>query len=189
MRTILTILALWFASAALAVRAGLTARIPPPVLVIGLAAIALIATFTVPSLRRRIGAVDTRLFLLPHLVRYVGIAFLLLVNRGVLAPAFVPIGWGDLVAAIGATALLVAGGNALSPSRRWIWLTWNTFGLADMILLIVTGVRLATADPTQFTLFRQLPFGLLPTFFVPLIVATHVIIYIRLLGTKQPASG
>ena len=46
------------------------------------------------------------------------------------------------------------------------------------------GVRLATDDPSQFAMFRTLPFGLLPTFFVPLIIATHVLMLVRLLRTR-----
>jgi hypothetical protein len=49
-----------------------------------------------------------------------------------------------------------------------------------MALLVLTGIRLATTAPEQFTLFRHLPFGLLTTFAVPLIIATRVFIYIRL---------
>jgi hypothetical protein len=68
----------------------------------------------------------------------------------------------------------------VSRAGWWAVLGWNVFGLADMALLVVTGIRLVTADPSQFALFRKLPFGMLPTFFVPLIIATHVILFVRL---------
>lgn len=65
-------------------------------------------------------------------------------------------------------------------------LVWNVFGAADMLMLIVTGIRLGRVDPAQFSLFRELPFGLLPTFFVPLIIASHVFIFVRLLAVARP---
>ena len=173
-------LVLWLVAAATAVAAGLLARVPPPAVVAVLAALVVFVSFAAPGLRQWVRTADLRLLLVPHLIRFVGVVFLILVSRGVLAPAFTPIGWGDTVAASGALVLLLVGLPITSSGRWWTWLAWNSFGLADMALLVVTGIRLATTAPEQFTLFRHLPFGLLPTFAVPLIIATHVFIYIRL---------
>jgi hypothetical protein len=183
-RHVVIALAVWLMAAVLAVMAGALARVPPPAVVLGLA-LALVAMGTAVSpIRSWIKGADLRLFLVPHFVRFVGIVFLVLVGRGILAEAFVTIGWGDVLAAIGAVGLW-----ALGPPRsrrgRAAWFAWNTLGLADMTLLIVTGMRLALADPGQFVLFRQLPLGLLPTFAVPLIIASHVFVYARLLGERR----
>lgn len=180
------VLSLWFLIAAAAVAAGLLRLlpVPPPVIVAVLALAAIVVALGGRAMRAWVFAVDMRAFLFPHLVRFVGISFLLLVQRKVLAPAFVPIGWGDTIAAIGAVLLLAM---HVDPARRagwWMWLAWNLFGLADMTLLIVTGVRLVSEDPSQFAMFLRLPFGLLPTFFVPLIIATHVVMIVRLLRSR-----
>jgi len=53
-----------------------------------------------------------------------------------------------------------------------------------MMMLVATGIRLGFVDPSQFALFRQLPFGLLPTFFVPLIIATHLFIFVKLFARR-----
>jgi hypothetical protein len=168
--------------AALAINAGLLARVPPPLLLLLLATVFTVLAFALPALRSWVRSADLRLFLLPHLVRFVGAVFLLRVATGALPADFTPIGWGDLASAIGAAMLLLIGAPAAPRGGRWrLWLAWNIFGVADMILLVVTGIRLATKAPEQFALFRQLPFGLLPTLAVPLILTTHVLIFTRLL--------
>jgi hypothetical protein len=186
---VISVLAIWFAAATVLVGAGLLrgTSLPPPVLVLGLAAVTLIAGLGPRAVRTWLATTDLRNLLAVHVVRFVGIAFLILVDRGTLAPAFAPIGWGDTVAAVGAVLLLVAARQPMSGTFWWALLAWNVFGLADMVLLVVTGVRLGLSDPQQFALFRELPFGLLPTFFVPLIIATHVFMLVRLLTGRNRA--
>lgn len=185
-RRVANIVGAWFLIAALAVVTGVlrTIPVPPPVIVAVLALASIAGAFGGREMRAWTYGVDMRVLLLPHLIRFVGISFLLLVQRGILATAFVPIGWGDAIAATGALLLLAFGVDPTHRGGRAAWLAWNLFGLADMALLIVTGVRLVTDDPSQFAMFRKLPFGLLPTFFVPLIIATHVVMLVRLLRRR-----
>lgn len=184
MRTpiLLTVLAAWFIAAAAVVAVGLLGHLPfpPPVLIVALATICILTVLLTPGTRAWLMRVDLRRLLAVHLVRFVGIAFLVLVGRGVMSRAFLPIGWGDAVSAAGAAALLIANPDLSTKRGWWSVLVWNVFGMADMLMLIVTGIRVGRADPSQFSLFLQLPFGLLPTFFVPLIIATHVFIFVRL---------
>jgi hypothetical protein len=180
----------WFVIATLAVWAGLLVRIPPPAILLVLATAATLAGLLVPRLREWVATANLRLLLFPHLVRFVGLIFLILVSRGVLPSAFAPVGWGDLAAAVGALLLFAIGTPLNVPSGRWwAWLGWNIFGISDMALLVATAVPLAITAPDQFTLFRQLPFGLLPTFAVPLIIATHVLLLKGLLTSRwRPAA-
>jgi len=46
--------------------------------------------------------------------------------------------------------------------------------------VVVTAARLATADPESMVALLRLPLSLLPTFLVPLIVASHVVLGVRL---------
>jgi hypothetical protein len=179
---VLTVLAVWFVAATVAVAAGLLARItvPPPAIVAVLAAVTVLAGFLWPEARSWLATVELRCFFLPHLVRFVGIAFLVLVSRGMLVREFIPIGWGDTIAAAGAVILLLTRPRLSTPAGWWSVFAWNCLGLADMAVLIATGIRLGSTAPEQFALFRQLPFGLLPTFFVPLIIASHVFVFRRL---------
>jgi hypothetical protein len=180
--TVLIVLALWFVAATAAVATGLLARvaIPPPAIVGALAAVTVLCGLLGRGARTWLHATDLRYFFLPHLVRFVGVAFLVLVGRGVLVREFVPIGWGDTIAALGAVVLLLSRPRLSTSAGWWSVFAWNCFGLADMAMLIVTGIRVGSAAPEQFALFRHLPFGLLPTFFVPLIIASHLFVFVRL---------
>lgn len=189
--TILITLAIWFAAATIAVAAGLLVRVavPPPAIVAVLAAVTILFGVLRTGVRTWLQTVELRHFFFLHLVRFVGVVFLILVRRGVLPPEFAPIGWGDTIAALGAVALLVGRPRLSTAVGWWAVFVWNCIGLADMLLLIVTGVRLGLAAPGQFALFRQLPFGLLPTFFVPLIVASHVFLFMRLFARRSASAA
>ena len=55
--------------------------------------------------------------------------------------------------------------------------------------MVATAGRLVTADPGQMAAFTRLPLSLLPTFLVPLIIATHLILYLRVRRALTPASA
>jgi hypothetical protein len=46
--------------------------------------------------------------------------------------------------------------------------------------VVVTAARLGLADPASMAALLRLPLSLLPTFLVPLIIASHVILGLRL---------
>lgn len=188
MNRLVAILVVWLVAACAAIQAGLLQRVPPPVVLLSLSVVATLASLVVPGVRDRVQELDSRLLLLPHLLRFVGAVFLVLVRRGVLAPEFVSIGWGDLVAACGAVALIAAGAPlSRGDARWWAWLFWSIFGLADMAVLGVTAVRVLATAPEKLALFRALPFGLLPTFVVPLVISTHIVILSRLVRHRVRA--
>jgi hypothetical protein len=59
-------------------------------------------------------------------------------------------------------------------------LAWNVVGMLDIGFVVATAARLAAADPSSMRALLRLPLSLLPTFLVPLIIATHVWIFVRL---------
>ena len=176
----------WLCAAALLVQSGVLERVPPPVFLVSLAAASTLAALLNPGARRYFGEIDLRWLLLPHLVRFVGLYLLYLVGTGELPPLFRAIGWGDLIAACGAVLLMVLGPP--EPKRSWswgLWLGWSFFGVGDMALLVTRAVPAVLADPELFRPFYALPMGLLPTFVVPLIITTHVLILLRLLSRRE----
>lgn len=181
------LLALWLLIAVIAVAAGALHQVFPPAVLMALSALAILSFLAIPPLRAWVFTADLRLLLLPHLYRFVGIAFLFLVAHGQLGEPFRAIGWGDALAALGAMALLLLGRPQLGPGRRPAWLLWNCFGATDIALLLVTAVRAASSAPEKFQLFRNLPFGLLPAYVVPQLVATHVFIFLRLFSKNEPS--
>lgn len=159
----------------------------PPVQLIlfALTGLVLLAYFRVPALRTWLDTIDLRALVLLHVTRFVGFYFLFLYRRGELPYEFaVPGGWGDNLTA--ALALLVCF-LPLSPlSRLRAINVWNVIGLADILLVVLAAARLGLSDPAQLRALTHLPLALLPTFLVPLIIATHVIIFLRVRRALLP---
>ena len=180
---------LWFAAAVLAGRELWLQRLPPPgvpLVVFGLAGTLLYAYFRFASVRAWADAIDVRDLVLLHTTRFVGIYFLVLHRRGELPYEFaVPGGIGDILVA--AMALPVA----LAPldffARQRAIRIWNVVGLLDILFVVATAMRLNLADPAQMRALTRLPLSLLPTLLVPLVIATHIVIFARLARAQRPA--
>jgi hypothetical protein len=97
----------------------------------------------------------------------------------------VPGGWGDIAVAVGALAV-VGLAPLRGPSGWWAYAVWNSAGFVDIVLVVLTAVRLAMADPASMQALLRLPLSLLPTFLVPIIVWSHLVIFVRL-GTSRRA--
>lgn len=163
--------------------------LPPlaiPACVLGLTAVLLFSYFRLAAVRSWVDALDLRTLVLLHVSRFIGIYFLILYRRGVLPYDFaVPGGIGDIIVAALALAIVVVPLSTVTGER--MIRIWNIIGLVDIALVVLTAARLNLADPIQMRALTYLPLSLLPTFLVPLIIATHVIIYVRL--TRTPDAG
>ena len=167
----------------------LTALRPPApqAVLLGLTGLVLVLTATIPTLRTWALTVDLRVLVGLHVTRFVGFYFLFLYRRGELPFAFaVPGGWGDVTVATLAAALLVTG-PAVGVGRRRAYLVWNVIGLIDILFVVATATRLGLADPQALQPLLRLPLSLLPTFLVPLIIASHLLLAKRLL-TSEPGA-
>jgi hypothetical protein len=170
----------------LALAAGASGRMaslrpPAPQLVLAALTIALIVLERQAGwLRAWVAAVDVRVLVGLHLTRFVGIAFLLLGQRGELPAAFaVPAGWGDLVVA-SLAGLLLLGGVAPGGGGRRLYQVWNGLGVLDLVFVVLTATRLSLADPESMRALFRMPLSLVPTFLVPLLLASHLWIWRRL---------
>jgi hypothetical protein len=182
-RTVLLTTVAWLLVACGVSAAGLlrAARPPLPQVLIVVLTAAVLVVFWMPSpFRRWALSVDLRVIVLVHLSRFVGIYFLVLYARGELPYAFaVPGGWGDIAVASTAGTICLFPRTGVGPPRG-VTLAWNVFGLVDIVLVVATAARLWLADPDSMRALLRLPLGLLPTFLVPIIIATHVVIFARL---------
>jgi hypothetical protein len=185
-KTVSLLLVAWICIAAGAGIAGWLERANAPVvaaIVWTLTALTLLACWKVPTLRKWAIKVDLRWLVLLHLSRFVGIYFFVLSSRGKLPFAFAaPAGWGDIVVA-GLAVLLLA----LSDARNWSMLIiWNTIGLTDILFVVMTALRLGLEDWQSMHALREFPLSLLPTFLVPLLIVSHVLIFFRAARLKSP---
>jgi hypothetical protein len=173
---------LWLGTAFFVGQQLLLQRLPPfgvPAVVLGLSALLLLAYFRLATVRAWVDALDLRTLVLLHVTRFVGLYFLVLSRRGVLPSDFaVPGGIGDIIVAT--LALVVVFAPLADASRERAIRIWNVIGLVDIALVVLTAVRLDLANPLQMRVMTYLPLSLLPTFLVPLLIATHIIIYTRL---------
>jgi hypothetical protein len=131
-------------------------------------------------------AVDVRVLVLVHVTRLVaGLSFLVLYRRGALPYAFaVPGGVGDIIVAVLAIGIVLAA-DARTTRGRWLLGAWNLLGLADILMVVATAATIGAGDPAALAALLQLPLSLLPTWLVPIIIATHVIIFVRVLRSER----
>jgi hypothetical protein len=183
-RIVAIILGLWFVVALAVGASGLYYAVPTPV--VGatnalLVTLTLLAVFLIPRLRAWVSKVPLQWLVLYHVVRFVGIAFLVFEARGLIPAEFaLTAGWGDIAVAV--TALIVAF-RALPIANRthwWVVLLWNVFGLLDILIVLRKGIALGLADPAQMVWITAFPWSLIPTFIVPLVLVTHILIFVRL---------
>ena len=184
-KSVVLILGAWICIAAGAGVAGWLERANAPVvagIVWTLTALALLACWKVPTLQRWAMKVELRWLVLLHLTRFVGFYFFLLCSRGELPFAFAaPAGWGDII--VGTLAVLLL---ALSNARNWgMLIVWNTIGLTDILFVVMTALRLGLEDWQSMHALREFPLSLLPTFLVPLIIVSHVLIFFRAAKLKN----
>ena len=178
------LLIVWLACAIVAGLADLPSRLLPPPLPPALIAFLTLAILTVAGtsvwFRQWLAALDVRVLVLVHATRFVaGLSFLVLYGRGALPWAFaVPGGVGDMIVAVLAVAVVFVTDARAARGRRLL-VAWNVLGLADILMVVATAARIGLADPDSMAALLQLPLSLLPTFLVPIIIATHLIIFAR----------
>ncbi len=173
---------LWLGAALIVGQRLMLQRLHPlaiPAILAALSAMLVWLYFRIAAVRAWVDSLELRTLVLLHVTRFVGIYFLVLYQRGFLPYDFaVPGGIGDIVVAT--LALVVALVPFTDASRlRYIRL-WNIIGFVDIALVVMTAFRLNLANPLQMRALTVLPLSLLPTFLVPLIIATHIVIFVRL---------
>jgi len=174
---------IWFFAALFVGRFLLLQKFPPPAVQGVLLALtaALVLTYRhAAAFRTWVDALDLRAIVLFHVTRFVGFYFVFLYRRGELPYAFaVPGGIGDIIVA--ALALVVALFSFGEATRLHAIYIWNVIGFIDILLVVFSAVRIALAGGgRELIALTQLPLSLLPTFLVPLIIASHLAIFARL---------
>jgi hypothetical protein len=190
-RLVLTILGAWFIFALALGFAGTLRNASATVVAITvwfLTALTLLACWTTSGLHAWWRHVDLRWLVAFHATRFVGFYFLILCRQGKLSCDFAqPAGIGDICVA--ATALLLLAMRTHPTVRhipqarrlyRSLLFLWNAAGLLDILFVVFAARRVGLMNWQAMAPLRELPLTLLPTFLVPLIITSHVLIFIRL---------
>jgi len=178
----------WLLAALIAGASGLFVSLVPPfpqAVLLGFVIVELLVFAFSPGFRNWCLSVDVRALVLFHLTRFVGIYFLILHSEGRLPYDFaVRGGWGDIAAAAGAVILVLF----VRPAGKTGWtlyLLWNVLGIVDILFVVMTAARLAFSEPGSMGELLRLPLNLLLTFVVPIIIFTHIVIFVRLLAGRK----
>jgi len=167
--------------------AGCLERASAPIVAItvwSLTALSLLACWEIGPVRNWALTVELRWLVLFHLTRLVGFYFLFLRQRGEMPAAFATAaGWGDITVAILAIALVLSGGTRNRP----LLVAWNFLGLADILFVVSSALRFGLRDWQSMHALREWPLSLLPMFVVPVIIASHVLIFVHALKRTPPA--
>src|ERR1700730_4913056 len=148
-----------------------------------LTALVLLACWKVRTIRVCVLNIDLRWLVVIHLTRlFAGAYFLVLCQRRVLPCSFAtPGGWGDIVIGVLAVALV---SSMHIQFAKTVLLSWNTLGLVDIVFVVSSVLRFGLKDWQSMHALRELPLSLRPTFLVPLIIASHVLIFVRLIRAR-----
>jgi hypothetical protein len=180
-------LLVWFALALISSAWWLKTASAPAIAIIvwSLTGIVMLLWWCVPIVRSWVDSLPLRVLIALHLCRFVGFYFLVLSRDGRLPRAFAfPAGIGDVAVAIGALMLLSVPSLMRSPPTIAVW---NIIGLTDILFVVFQALRCGLSDWGSMAALRELPLAILPTFAVPLILVSHVWIFVRLIRFNRSA--
>lgn len=162
------------------------AAIPAAVLLPPLMFSAAIATSV--RFRAWIDRIDLRAILLLHTWRMLGLGFLFVYAQGGLPGLFAyPAALGDAAVAAWATLIAYSLWRGRVVSKRQLIL-WNGFGLVDFAVAVTIGTltgpgSIGVLDVAVTTQAMGVPpLSIIPTFVVPLLVITHIVVAVKLRG-------
>ena len=197
-RSVLMIMTLWFASIVAMAVAGVfsySAGQRPVAILLAFSMpgiLFLVAYRLLPAFRQWVLALDRRRLILLHSWRMIGMGFIFLYFQDRLPALFAfPAGLGDAMTAVGAVIIAIAlyeGNQAVT--RRRIFL-WNSFGLLDFFVAVSLGVLtrtgdlLYTAGQPSSDIMGSFPQAVVPGFFVPFYIITHLIIFLQLRANQE----
>ncbi len=144
-----------------------------------------------PSVRQWAQGLNLAMLTLPHAWRTVGFSFLAAWAFGVLPVSFAaPAGFGDFAIGIAAPFVAVA-----------LWLKWahaikatvwlHTLGLIDLTVAIYIGSTGLLVPEDKMSLIDPMstfPLVVIPTVFVPLLVLSHVMVFVIIVMNKRENS-
>ena len=149
-------------------------------LALSLTVVALVANwFVAPWLRQKPAHIALTILLFPHALRHLGLAFLVpgLVGQSLPTYFAYTAAYGDLISGLLALVAIVAVRNQSRFALPLVWL-FSIVGTADLTNALVQADAVPHLGSTWY----------IPTFWVPVLLVTHVMVYARLLS-RAPAKA
>lgn len=185
----------WLALALVVAHSGIFQRVLPLIALMFATALAttLITWRRSSAFRAWTSGLDLRVPILLHVTRIgFGVLFLVELAAGRLPALFAERGgYGDILAGLLAIiAALAIGphgrGHTLSTPRRALAWLFSIVGLVDIAMVFITAqvMVLVDGDRQLLAAIGHLPYSLLPTVVVPLVVLTHLLIMQRLRAAR-----
>jgi len=194
----------WFVIAALL---GMTGAFASPALPVGVAVgIAVLAPVIAGAglvARTRGHGIPLTTLVAVHVGRVLGAAFLMLYSAGRLPYTFAhSAGWGDIATGVLAIPVVWAIQRRVG-GWQWVTAAWNTLGMVDLLAAVTLGVGSAPGSLVRFNFeapgsgaIVAFPWVLIPAFFVPLFLLTHIAVFAALAAPaytpgseSRPSSG
>jgi hypothetical protein len=124
-----------------------------------------------------VDSIDLRALVLVHSIRFSGIYFLSLQQRGDFPHAMVSSCIADII--IATMAIPIALAPLADDARRRAIVIWNVVGFVGLLLALIAMARLNLSAPGELRAFTRLPLSLLPTLLIPLLLVIHIILFAR----------
>ena len=147
---------------------------------LSLTVVALVANwFVAPWLRQKPSHVALTILLFPHALRHLGLAFLVPGLVGESLPSYFAYtaAYGDFISGLLALVAIVALRNQSRFALPLVWL-FSVAGTADLANALAQAEAVPHLGSTWY----------IPTFWVPVLLVTHVMVYARLLS-RAPAKA
>jgi hypothetical protein len=153
--------------------------VPPPAIAVALTIATLLVIRLSTRARDAVRDLGPGPLVLFHLVRVAaGAYFLILGAQDILPREFTtPAGWGDILVGIAALWVLLRCLPVRTTWQRVAFLCWNVAGLLDILGVLGNAVRLYVRTPSFVEPFMSLPLAILPTFVVPVVIVSHVLLF------------
>lgn len=140
-----------------------------------------------PLAQRAVAGANIPLLVALHASRVAGGLFILLHAAGRLSNPFAAAaGWGDLFTALLAVPAAIVAYRELAGWEKAVF-AWSLIGFLDLVAAVTLGLTSAPGlplqvftDPPGTAILSDLPWRLIPGFFVPLFLSIHIALFIRL---------
>jgi hypothetical protein len=153
--------------------------VPPPAIAVGLTIATLLVIRLSARAREGIHHLGPGPLVLFHLVRIAAGAYFLVLGAGNVLPRefTTPAGWGDILVGIAALWVLLRCLPVRTTWQRVAFMIWNVAGLLDILAVLGNAIRLFVRTPSFVEPFMSLPLAILPTFVVPIVIVSHVLLF------------